>query len=177
MVPEFSQYRIWPELKPAMPPVSVTAERFSVEFTSPVIRMFSRVLLTSSMDVVVSEYWTLTFIWEVEFLMMPALLPTRPPLAVLPWSSPLEEQLSRMPVVVLEPAIPPTRFFPFTVPVKVQPRIVPALTPAMPPVFSWVPVTETVPETERFLTTPPSWILRKSPALARLPVRWRPVIL
>ncbi len=160
-----------------MPPVSVTAGKFSTEFTSPLIRMFSRVLLMSSTEAVVSVYWMLTCIPEAAFLMMPALLPTRPPLAVLPWRSPLEEQLSRTPVVPLEPAMPPTRFFPLTVPVKLHLRIMPLFVPAMPPAFSWVPVTLMVPETERFLTTPPSWICRKRPASETFPVMRSPVIL
>ena len=85
----------------------------------------------------------------------PRFRPTMPPVPLSPWITPETAQSAIWPVSWLRPAMPPTAAFPETGPLKVQLRMVPPLTPAMPPTLVWLPPGATVPETFRFSTTPP----------------------
>ena len=88
-----------------------------------------------------------------------------PPVFLLPYTAPVAVQLLTLPSIWFRPTMAPVFTRPLTVPVKLHERMVPSLTPAMPPAASLLPCISTVPDTFRFLTTPLSCTEANSPAL------------
>ena len=96
-------------------------------------------------------------------IMLPEFCPAIPPALCWATTSPSETQELIRPLPVLIPAIPPASSFARTFPRKLQFRIDPAFSPAMPPTDTASAPGSIAPSTLRFRITAPSPTCRTSP--------------